>query len=281
MIARFDHAVIGVADLDRAMSAYRKLGFEVRPGGRHTGEGTHNAIVRFGVDYLELMAIRDEAEARSQPFGSQLYDFLRGREGGHIGYVVGGRDLPALAERLAASGARSSGPLEMQRERLDGHVLKWRLLFPNGRVWRDVAPFVIEWITPDADRLAWDAPVPQPNGVTGVAALSILVADLRRASALYAETLGLSVVAGAGGRVNGLLGHVGIELVARDADAAAAGLFATDREGVVDLTLRVRTIAHAQELIPGLAPVGDGRFRIPPEDACGARLLLEPISPSR
>ncbi len=56
---RFDHAVIAVQDLDAAMAAYRDLGFAVTPGGKHTGRGTHNAIIRFGLDYLELLAVYD------------------------------------------------------------------------------------------------------------------------------------------------------------------------------------------------------------------------------
>ena len=35
MITRFDHAVIAVSDLDRAIEAYRSLGFDVFSGGRH------------------------------------------------------------------------------------------------------------------------------------------------------------------------------------------------------------------------------------------------------
>src|SRR5687767_5894308 len=41
MITRFDHAVIAVADLDLAIEAYRALGFDVFPGGRHEHRGTH------------------------------------------------------------------------------------------------------------------------------------------------------------------------------------------------------------------------------------------------
>src|SRR3989442_10410930 len=55
MITRFDHAVIAVRDLDQALRLYRDvLGLDARPAGRHTGLGTHNGIVRFGLDYLEL-----------------------------------------------------------------------------------------------------------------------------------------------------------------------------------------------------------------------------------
>ena len=49
MITRFDHAVIAVRDLDEAMRRYQALGFDVRPGGRHVGLGTHNTLIRFGL----------------------------------------------------------------------------------------------------------------------------------------------------------------------------------------------------------------------------------------
>ncbi|SRR6266566_4137266 len=63
MITRFDHTVIAVRDLDAAISTYQALGFDVSPGGRHTGLGTSNAIIRFGLDYLELLSVSDRVEA--------------------------------------------------------------------------------------------------------------------------------------------------------------------------------------------------------------------------
>ncbi|MDP9246067.1 MAG: VOC family protein, partial [Chloroflexota bacterium] len=193
MITRLDHAVIGVADLDRAIDAYRRLGFVVRPGGRHTGEGTHNAIVRFGLDYLELMAVHDEARARTRPLGSELLQFLRRRDGGLIGFVVAGLDSDDLAAAMRHAGFEPVGPIAMQRERADGRVLSWRLLFPHGPGWRDIAPFVVEWVTSDVERLAWDAPVPHPNAVTRIAGLRIVVPDVAAARTLYSRGLGLAV----------------------------------------------------------------------------------------
>lgn len=265
---RFDHAVIGVADLGRAVEAYQALGFVVRPGGRHTGEGTHNAIIRFGLDYLELMAVHDPALARSRPFGSQLLDFLADRDGGLIGYVVAGEDLDTLAQAMRRSGLEPTGPFAMQRERADGHVLSWRLLFPSGQRWHDIAPFVVEWLTSDADRVAWDAPVPHPNGVTGVSGLAVAVPDLARATMLYAGSLGLATAPSGPGRARATLGLVSVDLV-------------TGGEGVHELTLGVRDMAQAAKAIPGLTPDADGvRSRIPLKPAQGARLVLAPVSGS-
>jgi catechol 2,3-dioxygenase-like lactoylglutathione lyase family enzyme len=89
MMMRFDHAVIGVHNLDEAIRRYQSLGFDVSPGGRHTGLGTYNAIVRFGLDYLELISIYDENEVYTRGFGGKvLLDFLRQREGGLLGYAL-------------------------------------------------------------------------------------------------------------------------------------------------------------------------------------------------
>jgi len=72
MITRLDHAVIAVRNLDEAIGHYRSLGFDVSPGGHHTGQATHNAIVRFGLDYLELLSIYDASEAAGLPQWGQL-----------------------------------------------------------------------------------------------------------------------------------------------------------------------------------------------------------------
>ena len=279
MITRFDHAVIGVADLERAVEAYRALGFVVRPGGRHTGEGTHNAIVRFGLDYLELMAVEDADLAGSRPFGAQLLESLRGREGGLIGYVVAGQDLDALTGEMRRSELDPIGPVAMERQRPDGRSLKWRLLFPRGQRWRDIAPFVIEWITSDADRLAWDETLPHSNGVTGVDGLVIVVRDLPQASVLYERGLGQRLTPHGRGRVRVALGDVSVDLVA-ESDPAAGQLHERG-EGLAELTLRVRDIGRAAAVIPGLIPDADGmRYRIPEQSAQGARLVLSEVSGS-
>jgi len=49
-----DHAVIRVADLDRAAADFTRLGFTLTPRGRHS-LGTENHCMMFGFDYLELL----------------------------------------------------------------------------------------------------------------------------------------------------------------------------------------------------------------------------------
>ena len=275
---RFDHAVIGVADLDRAIAAYAALGFVVLPGGRHTGEGTHNAIIRFGLDYLELMAVHDPALARSRPFGSQLLDFLADRDGGLIGYVVAGEDLDTLAQAMRGTGLEPTGPFAMQRERDDGNILRWRLLFPSGQRWRDIAPFVIEWATGDADRTAWDAPVPHPNGVTGVSGLVVVAPDLARASQIYGRALGLPIDPDGAGRARSAVGGVAIELFSSAERTGAGDRSGPIGEGLHEIVLQVNDMAAAAKVIPGLDRGAGGRYRIPPRSALGARLVVAEVS---
>ena len=67
MLTRIDHVMICVPDLARGIEQYRKLGFNMYEGGVHPGKGTHNAIAFNDADYVELLGIRDAAEAKAAP----------------------------------------------------------------------------------------------------------------------------------------------------------------------------------------------------------------------
>ena len=62
MLTRIDHVMICVPDLQRGLDAYTRIGFNIDPGGVHTGRGTHNAIAFNDEDYLELLSVRDRDE---------------------------------------------------------------------------------------------------------------------------------------------------------------------------------------------------------------------------
>src|SRR5215469_7799971 len=165
MMTRFDHAVIGVRNLDEAIRLYQSLGFDVSPGGRHTGLGTYNAIVRFGLDYLELISIYDEHELGARGLnGVSLAGFLRQQEGGQVGYALATGNIEEDAARFERTGLEAEGPFAMQRLRPDGRQLSWRLLVPGGTSWRQPWPFLIQWDASDAERLTWERPGVHPNG---------------------------------------------------------------------------------------------------------------------
>ncbi|MFT4564630.1 MAG: catechol 2,3-dioxygenase-like lactoylglutathione lyase family enzyme [Gammaproteobacteria bacterium] len=192
MITRFDHAVIAVRSIPEALQAYQALGFEVAAGGRHPSLGTQNAIVRFGLDYIELLAVEDPTQARARgPFGAELAAYLE-QTSGLIGFVLASSDLDEQAAGLKTIGQVAEGPFAMDRERPDGRRLAWRLVIPGGSPWRKPWPFLIEWETPDAERTAWDAAGRHPNGTTGVAGIELLVDDMEAARQLYETAFGLA-----------------------------------------------------------------------------------------
>ena len=191
MIERFDHAVIGVPDLESAMVAFRWLGFEVSVGGRHPSLGTRNAIVRFGLDYLELLTVEDPVVARARgPFGRELLSFLD-RGSGLVGFVLAGTGLEDEVEGLRGLGIGAEGPFEMDRIHPKGGRLEWRLVLPGGSPWRKPWPYLIDWITGEDELLAWDPPGDHANRVTGVAGVDLVTGDMEEAARLYEQALGL------------------------------------------------------------------------------------------
>ncbi|GIV80179.1 MAG: hypothetical protein KatS3mg050_4573 [Litorilinea sp.] len=292
MITRFDHAVIAVADLEAAAAQYRRLGLSVYPGGRHTGLGSHNAIVRFGLDYLELIGVysRDEVLAAG-PRRATLVEFLDAHGGGMLGYCLATDDIDGLAAHFRATGLAADGPLTMERARPDGRVLKWRLLLPGGTGWRRPWPFFIQWELPDDERLQWEQPGQHPLGVTRVAGVTVLVRDLDAARQLYGRQLGLGlagtrdVPALAADGLRFALGDFTIDLLApRGAGEAATRLEALG-EGLFSVTLAAANLEHARELLAAQgfslepAPEEESCWLIVPEPSLGARLLLR-VDPS-
>ena len=191
MIERFDHAVIGVPDLEAGIAAFRGLGFEVSEGGRHPSLGTRNAIVRFGLDYLELLSVEDAEKARTRgPFGAELLSFLE-MASGLVGFVLAGSRLEEEAHGFRSLRIGAEGPFGMDRIRPDGRRLEWRLVVPGGSPWRKPWPYLIDWITPESDLLAWDPPGDHECGVAGVAGIDLVTGDLEATRDIYQTALGL------------------------------------------------------------------------------------------
>jgi catechol 2,3-dioxygenase-like lactoylglutathione lyase family enzyme len=287
MITRFDHAVIAVRDLEAAIRQYQRLGFEVRPGGKHTGRGTYNAIFRFGLDYLELISIYDRNELSARELsGATLAEFLDRNEGGLVGYALAAQDIEQEAERFRQAGLQAQGPFAMQRLRPDGRELSWRLLVPGGTPWRRPWPFLIQWDAPDEQRLTWEQPGAHPNGASGVAGVRVLVRNLEAAVALYQHQLGLApgerdeapglgahrATFQVGSFTIQLLAPAGAGMVQQGLDAQGEGLFEL-LLATRDMNQTLTTLAQ-QGVGVELGPVGTLTALIQPAQALGARIAL-------
>jgi hypothetical protein len=258
MITRFDHAIIAVRDLAGAAERYRAAGFLVQDGGKHPGRGTANAIVRFGLDYLELITVESADAAIAAGGNSRVTaELLAEREGGLLGYALATNDIEGLAARLAEAGVEATGPVAGERLRPDGQRLDWRLLIPFGTSWGTPWPMFIQWNTSEAERLAVERPGNHPNAVTGVAGIQVRTDDGDLAEKLLGPDLGL--VRKSDGRVATPSGDCCIEVT-------------PGGEAVDELRLRARDLERVQSRAGGRLD-GD-RLELPAEDFPGARIVV-------
>jgi catechol 2,3-dioxygenase-like lactoylglutathione lyase family enzyme len=287
MITRFDHIVIGVRDLDVATQHYRQLGFDVRPGGHHPGLGTHNAIIRFGLDYIELLSIYDEAEAKaSQLGGLALLDFLREREGGLLGYALATTSIEQVSKRFRETELLMEEPFAMQRLRPDGRLLTWRLLIPGGVVWRRPWPFLIQWDALDEQRLSWEEPGIHPNGAIAWIRAAVAVHDLESATDLYQHQFGLELQERSGAshlaarRTTFQLDTSSIDLLMPFGEGLVQQVLTDLGEGLLEVSFAVKDLKQTRSFLCQsgidfeLEAAGSGTLLISPHHALGARLIF-------
>src|SRR4051812_49512514 len=108
---RVDHVIWATAALDAAAERMeREHGLPATGGGAHDGMGTHNRIVPLGGGYLELLAVRDRAEAAGSALGRAVTERLERVGEGLMGWAVAGGDVEAGARGLGAAGATDPRP---------------------------------------------------------------------------------------------------------------------------------------------------------------------------
>nr|BFE70698.1 hypothetical protein GCM10020092_039990 [Actinoplanes digitatis] len=176
-IIGIDHVMLATGDLDAARDAFQAcLGRPVRPGSRHPGWGTANAVLRFADTYLELITVFDREAARSRPAGRRLADVIDAG-GGWAAPVLAAADLDGTCRALRGRGIELAAPIDGESVRPDGRRRRWRIgahgeEFRTGRL-----PSMIEYLDP------WPEDDPDPaeltrNGIRGLAGVEIAVADL-------------------------------------------------------------------------------------------------------
>jgi catechol 2,3-dioxygenase-like lactoylglutathione lyase family enzyme len=138
-VLRIDHVVFAVPDLDAAADRFRRdHGLDSAPGGRHAGWGTANRIVPLGHEYIELIAVEDEAVAAGTRFGRAVLERAQGG-GGWLAICVSTDDLDAVAGRLGLDVTAGA------RERPDGTEVRWRSAGLEDPRREPFLPFFISW----------------------------------------------------------------------------------------------------------------------------------------
>lgn len=286
MPTRFDHAVIAVRELDSALFAFQRLGFDARPGGRHTDGGTHNGLVRFGLDYFELLSVYDEAAARAAGRGQTILDALEEHEAALIGYALATEDIDKAAQLFVGSGDKHYQPRAMQRARPDGHTLTWRVYSPSENSWRRPWPFLIQWDTPDALRLQIDAPGEHANGAIAWKRVAVAVKDLASAVDVYHNQLGLELVKEdacsiqVAQRATFSLGESTIDLLTPNGAGSVQQTLDTAGEGPFALYFKSRNLHQTraffeeQEIAYTFEGIGAGKLILDPSETLGVRIFF-------
>ena len=189
MLLGIDHLVIAVADPNAASAELeRTLGLAPGGGGRHDRLGTFNRLVWLGDSYLELIGVFDRASAARSWIGAPTLRALEAG-GGLATWAIASDDLVADVAGLRHRGSSLTEPVDGERVRPDGRVVRWRLAAAEP-LDRDRPPFLIEhdpaaaeWSPAERDERA--------SGPNRLAVLELGVEHLDRTSQSFLRTVGL------------------------------------------------------------------------------------------
>lgn len=287
MFTGIDHLMICVPDLARGVETYKRLGFNVQPGGVHPGKGTHNAIMMNDEDYLELLAIHDPAEDRAAE--AQAGRFRRERAefiaaGGGIRYVIlQSDDLAADVAGMRARGVDVSDVLDGRRKQGgQDFQWKWAMLGPDN----PLPLFFIQHLTPMEERRRHTPGAgAHPNGVRFLERVYIVVHDLEASVTMYAKVLGAELPRMYKGTV--IMSHMavfqygsaGLTIAHPYAPGPAAEALERRGPGVFQALFRTTSMGAAarwmaQHGVPppaiGTRDTGEKAMLVPPSEACGA-----------
>lgn len=187
MAFSFDHVIIAVNDLDKAVEDYRAAGFSVIYGGEHAAGTTHNAIIPFkDGSYLELMAKTGKAPIK----GSSATDFARyvTDEEGISAIALVCDDLKGQVAALKEKGIQATDPIYGERRRRDGLQVQWYLAmlpdeWPVALLLQDETPRSMR--VPDEEEH-----VTHSNGAQGVKSLIYIASETEKPTKNLAFLLG-------------------------------------------------------------------------------------------
>src|SRR5260370_13236215 len=124
MLTAIDHIIIGVNDLEHAITTYsQKLGLAVSGGGVHPTGGTANRIIVIGDTYLELIAVRTPAEAQRS-----MLDRLA-KDEGYLNFAITSNDIKVDGNAMASRGVPILGLTSGSFRSADGSTRRWSRVY--------------------------------------------------------------------------------------------------------------------------------------------------------
>ena len=283
MLTRIDHVMICPPRLDEGIEAYRRLGFDIYPGGVSSSRGTHNAIAFHGDDYLELASVSDRAAYLAASPKGGLADFLD-RGGGFRFVIVQSDDLADDVRAMRERGVEVSDPTDGSRRTPAGQQLAWKLAVLGAR---DPLPLLfIQHLTPLAERRTQVPRAGQhPNGVLRTDRVYIAVPDLAQAVPHYSRVLGMPKPPVQRGAVIKAemavfdLGPTGLTVAQPAEPGPAAEALSRRGRGPFQVLYRTRSMDAAARWMAdhgvppparGVRNTGEQAMLVSPEHACGA-----------
>jgi hypothetical protein len=284
MLTLIDHVMICVPELSAGIGAYRRIGFDIYPGGEHAGRGTHNAIAFHGDDYLELLSPRPGGPAPA-PGSSEarLAEFLGGGAG--FRYVaIQSDDLVADVAAMRERGVEVSDPVVGGRTTPAAQELRWYSAALGPR--HPLPIFFIQHLTPlDERRRQVPRAGEHPNGVRRIERVYVVVPDVAAAAEQYGRVLGLPVPPIQRGAVIKAdmavfdLGPTGLTVAQPAEPGPAAEALARRGPGPFQVLYRTRSMEAAARWMAehgmppparGVRNTGEQAMLVGPAEACGA-----------
>ncbi len=264
MSLTLDHVVILVHDLQAAVRDYTSLGFTVQQGGTHADGHTHNALIGFADgSYLEIIAFLHAHPAHR--WGGYA---ARGHEG-FVDYALLPASVAAVVAGARDRGLAYEGPIDGGRVRPDGQRLAWQIGTPPS----PDLPFLCGDITPRALRVREGEVRVHANGVTGVAAVTVAVADLEASLQRYAALGGPEAT-----RPAATVSATGLGLRLATVKLGATDLvLAADGPDAGDEAPLAKALSGRSQGVIGLTLRGPGPRRgLPAAQTAGAALTIQP-----
>jgi catechol 2,3-dioxygenase-like lactoylglutathione lyase family enzyme len=257
MPTAIDHVVVAVNDLTQTIQDYERLGFTVTIGGEHAHRGSHNALITFqDRSYIELIAFKHEPPVKDNTW----WDLLQIGED-LVDFALLADDLQAELNHLESQGFDITGPMEGGRIRTDGVKVAWRLARLNVSG-AERLPFVIDDITDRELRVPLGDHAIHPNGVTGIAGVTVAVTSFATAESLYRGLLGEATMSGDALRFT--VGSQFVELVEPAEPGSEVAAFVSSRgSGLFRVALR------------GPSPLTDGAQVLDPDLTHSAQFVVE------
>jgi hypothetical protein len=253
-IRGIDHLPIVFKELEPAILAYRDLGFTVVPGG-DLPSGTHNALIAFADGaYIELIAFK-------RPNDQHPWWGVAQAGGGLVDFCMATDDIASDIQAFREAGVTMNDPVPGGRTRPDGYKLSW-VVASAPKPFRFQAPFLIQDHTPREERTGRETS--HPNGVTGVAGITVATDDVARVRGWWSPVLrqpGVEIQ-------RGDIGAAGVRLM--------AGPHALDFLGPRDASSPISTWVTARGPSPYAMTLKTGSGNTGPLDEmkAGARIII-------